>query len=143
MRRDSLLAGQPAPDRGQALVEFALILPILLILLLGLIDVGRAVGAYNSVSNAARSGARVAIVDQNADVVTAAVEAEAVGLAEVDVQSNFNAESDAQCPRIGCLVEVTVSTLYTPATPFISSLVGEITVSSASLMPMERVYVSP
>lgn len=143
MKRNSLPIGRPDPDRGQALVEFALILPILLILLLGLLDVGRAVAAYNSVSNAARSGARVAIVNQNVSVITTAVEEEAFGLPQVNVLSDFNAESDAQCPRIGCLVEVTVSTLYTPATPFISSLVGEITVSSSSLMPMERVYVSP
>lgn len=130
-------------DRGQALVEFALILPILLILILGLIDVGRAVGAYNSVSNAARSGARVAIVNQNVSVITDTVEDEAVGLPDVDVQPNFNVESDPQCPQIGCLVEITVSAPYSPATPFISNLIGEITVSSSSLMPMERVYVSP
>lgn len=47
---------------GQALVEFALILPILLLLTVGLIDAARAILAYNSVSNAAREGARFGIV---------------------------------------------------------------------------------
>lgn len=129
--------------RGQSLVEFALVLPILLILLLGLLDFGRAVSAYNSVSNGARTGARVAVVDQNPDAITAAVESEAFGLAEVDVEFDDNPESDPVCPRIGCLIEVKVSTDYTPATPIIGNLVGPFTVSSTSRMPVERKYVSP
>ncbi|CAN5299545.1 hypothetical protein BH24CHL10_BH24CHL10_02060 [soil metagenome] len=128
--------------RGQSLVEFALILPILLILLLGLLDFGRAVAAYNSVSNGARSGARVAIVNQNQEAITTAVGSEALGV-EVDVQFDPNAESDPLCPRIGCLIEVSVSTQYNPATPIISNLVGTLTVSSSSRMAIERAYVSP
>jgi len=65
--------------RGQSLVEFALILPILLILLMGILDFGRAIAAYNSVSNAARSAARVAVVDQNEAVVDQAAIDEAFG----------------------------------------------------------------
>jgi Flp pilus assembly protein TadG len=47
---------------GQSLVEFALIAPILFIVVLGLVDGTRAVFAYNSISNAAREGARYGIV---------------------------------------------------------------------------------
>jgi TadE-like protein len=129
--------------RGQALVEFALVLPILLLLLLGLLDFGRAVAAYNAVSNGATSGARVAIVDQNEAEVIAAVESEAIGLRDVDVAFNWNVASDPICPRIGCVIEVTVSTEYLPATPIIGDLIGPITVSSSSQMPLERVHVSP
>ena len=50
--------------RGQALTEFALLLPFLLVFLFGIIDVGRMVYAYNSVSNAAREAGRTAIVNQ-------------------------------------------------------------------------------
>lgn len=131
------------PRRGQSLVEFALILPILLILLVGLLDLGRAVAAYNSVSNGARSGARVAIVDQNLDAITTAVESEAFGLPAVEVDFDGDIESDPTCPRIGCLIEVTVSTDYAPATPIIGNIVGSFTVSSTSRMPIERVYSSP
>ena len=49
-------------SRGQALVEFALILPIFLIMLMTVIDVGRAIWAQNSLASAAREGARYAIV---------------------------------------------------------------------------------
>jgi hypothetical protein len=126
--------------RGQSLVEFALVLPILLILLLGILDFGRAVAAYNSVSNGARSGARVAIVNQDFNDVEEAVLAEAFGLSDVDVALDPNADpTQTNCPRIGCIVEVTVSTTYIPATPIFSNLVGEITVSSASRLPIENV----
>ena len=40
-------------DRGQALVEFGLVLPILLLLIFGLVDLGRAVYAQNALSEAA------------------------------------------------------------------------------------------
>jgi hypothetical protein len=124
-------------------VEFALILPILLVLLLGIVDFGRAVAAYNSVSNAARSAVRVAIVDQNPDVVEAAAEQEAVGLNPLTVEFDPNVNDDDPCLETVCLASVEVSYQYVPATPIFSNLVGQITVSSSAELPIERVYVSP
>ena len=49
-------------SRGQALLEFALVLPIFLSLLFLIVDFGRVVWATNSLANAAREGARYAIV---------------------------------------------------------------------------------
>jgi Flp pilus assembly protein TadG len=49
-------------SRGQALVEFAIIIPIFLTLLMGIFDFGRVVWAQNSLASAAREGARFAIV---------------------------------------------------------------------------------
>lgn len=46
-------------SRGQSLVEFALILPLFVLLLVGVFDIGRAFFAYIAISNAAREGARV------------------------------------------------------------------------------------
>jgi Flp pilus assembly protein TadG len=48
--------------RGQALVEFALTLPIFVLLIFGLIDVGRFVFSNSALSQAAREGARVGAV---------------------------------------------------------------------------------
>ncbi len=42
---------------GQALVEFAIILPVLVLLLLGVLDLGRSFNAYIIITNAAREGA--------------------------------------------------------------------------------------
>ena len=66
LRRLLRREGSRDARRGQALVEFALIFPVLMIMLIGIFDAGRLVFAYNDITNAARSGARVAIVNQAA-----------------------------------------------------------------------------
>jgi len=59
-------------ERGQELVEFALILPLLLLLLVGIFEFGYVVFVQNSLSNAVREGARYGAVkpDNQADIVT-------------------------------------------------------------------------
>lgn len=47
---------------GQSLIEFALILPLLLLLVMGLFDIGRAIFYYASLNTAVREGTRIAIV---------------------------------------------------------------------------------
>ena len=49
--------------RGQALVEFALVFPVFMLLLFGLIDIGRFVYTDSALSQAAREGARLAAVE--------------------------------------------------------------------------------
>ena len=49
-------------SRGQAIVEFALVIPLFVLLLFGLIDLGRYVYLNNTLSQAAREGARLASV---------------------------------------------------------------------------------
>lgn len=56
------MAAQPrAGQRSQALIEFALVSPVLLLLVFGIIDIGRAVFYYDTLSHAAREGARAAV----------------------------------------------------------------------------------
>ncbi|KAB0666539.1 pilus assembly protein [Oryzomonas japonica] len=50
-------------SKGQALVELALILPILLLLILGVIEFGRAFYMKNTLTNAVRHAARKAAVN--------------------------------------------------------------------------------
>lgn len=45
-------------ERGQSLVEFALVLPILLLLMMGILDLGRFLFLYSQTMNGAREGAR-------------------------------------------------------------------------------------
>lgn len=54
-------------ERGTALVEFALIAPLLFLLLFGIIDFGRALDYYNQVTQLAGQGARAAAVNRNPD----------------------------------------------------------------------------
>lgn len=60
---------------GQGLVEFALVAPLLLLLILGMVDFARAWSAYEVITYQARMGARMAVVDDSniaeADVVNA------------------------------------------------------------------------
>ncbi len=49
-------------ERAQSLVEFALVLPILLIMVFGIIDFGMGIRSYISLTNATREGARFAAV---------------------------------------------------------------------------------
>jgi Flp pilus assembly protein TadG len=44
--------------RGQSLVEFALLLPLLILILVGILDLGRITATYVILENAAREGAR-------------------------------------------------------------------------------------
>jgi Flp pilus assembly protein TadG len=61
--------------RGAAMVEMALVLPLFLMLILGIIEFGRAMMVANLVTNAAREGARMAVLDgsTNSDVSNAVV----------------------------------------------------------------------
>ncbi|HEX8975514.1 MAG TPA: TadE family protein [Solirubrobacteraceae bacterium] len=137
---------------GQALTEFALVVPILLILFMGILDFGRAVYAYNAVSNAAREGARTAIVNQNAtDIRTrAAAQATALGIDTTSTSCPPSGTSgvcvqfmtpdlSASCTTvdIGCVSVVTVKYTFTAITPIIGNLVGSIPMSSTSKEPVE------
>ena len=54
---------RPRRNSGQALVEFAVVVPILILLILGLVDFARAWNTYQVITDAAREGARTAVID--------------------------------------------------------------------------------
>jgi Flp pilus assembly protein TadG len=58
-------------ERGAELVEFALTFPLLLLVVLGIIDMGLILQRYEVITNAAREGARVAVLPdyRDADIV--------------------------------------------------------------------------
>ena len=68
-------------EAGQSLFEFALTLPIFLLLVFGLVDLGRGFYYYNLLSNMAREGARYAIVDpDDTDAITRTVSSAGIAL---------------------------------------------------------------
>lgn len=68
-------------ERGTAIVEFALIAPLLFFLVFGIIEFGRALNYYNDLTQLAGQGARAAIVSRNPDST-------AVGTANGDCPAN-------------------------------------------------------
>jgi Flp pilus assembly protein TadG len=143
-------------ERGQSLVEFAIMLPVLVVVILGLFDMGRAVFVYNTLDQAARQANRLAIVDQDIARVRARAIATAatVGLASGNVDVCFKRPDSAQlncssstdnCPEatrvIGCLAIVRTHLNFAPLTPIVSVLVNSIALSSTSIEPIE--YVCP
>lgn len=70
-------------QRSQALIEFSLVSPVLLLLLFGVVDLGRGIFYYDTLNHAAREGARTAIrasnqLPTNADVLST-VQAQMLG----------------------------------------------------------------
>ena len=58
----SLTRRRWADERGTEVIEFAVVLPLLLLILTGIIDFGLLLQRYQVVTNAAREGARVAVL---------------------------------------------------------------------------------
>jgi Flp pilus assembly protein TadG len=59
-----MIANQRKNERGAEVLEFALVLPLLLLCCLGLIEFGRAYYTYNILAKAVRDGARFASADR-------------------------------------------------------------------------------
>lgn len=151
--------------RGQSLVEFALVFPIIVLLIAGFVEIGRAVFAYNTIANAARQGARVATVNQLANVTdcdeTRPIEdpyephwsirgcviaaGATLGISSSNVSVSYEAPPDTALTctptlHVGCLASITVTYHYSVATPFVNMLIGPITMVQTSEMPIERVF---
>lgn len=111
-------------DTGASLVEFALVLPILLILTFGIIEFGIALNRVQAVEAAAREGARLASISGStqADVDARVMQA----LQGVPLQSPVVVAPVTPCQdRQGQLVEVVVTTQHQidiPLVPAFSAL---------------------
>jgi hypothetical protein len=120
-------------EHGQSLVEFALVLPIFLVLFFAVIDFGSAIFTYNSLTNAAREGARLAVVNQDEDSIIARAKAQ-VSIAELNLpnvevdfyQAATDGRPDTSRPcspaAVGCLAVVTFEATYRPLTPIIGNI---------------------
>ena len=83
-------------ERAQALVEYALILPILLLPLFGIIELGMVVFSRSTIANAAREGARYGMIHpDDAEGIEAAARSLTTGLdgERLQVSSTASAET--------------------------------------------------
>jgi len=152
-------------SRGQSLVEFALVIPIIILLVVGFFEIGRAVFAYNTLANAARQAVRVAAVNQIPEVTDcdasrpvedpfephwslrgcAIAAGAALGLTAANVSVDYDPppSTTVTCTptlHVGCIASVTVTYNYAISTPFVSMLINNISMSQTSEMPIERVF---
>jgi Flp pilus assembly protein TadG len=133
--------------RGQGLVEFALIFPVLVIVLVAVFDLGRLVFAYNGITNAAREATRTGIVDQTiANIQADAIDqATSLGLTASQVDVKFCKPDGTACSTtkpttLDALVQVQITYDWQAITPIIGNVVGPVSVTAISRMPIERVY---
>jgi Flp pilus assembly protein TadG len=139
-------------SRGQALAEFALVIPIVLLLMLALLDAGRAVFVYNGLTNAAREGARLAIVNQDPALVGDRIQAATFGAAVSNLGDSTLVRYHKSLPNadplanpacspiaVGCIAVVTPQTSWSLITPVLSSIIGPMTFEARSELPIELV----
>lgn len=117
-----------ASRRGQSLVEFALVLPFLILLLMGIIEFGWLVKNQLTIANAARDGARYAAVGHTVEDVTTLIQNDTASVpgspAKLTITMNRddgNAANgyDYSTPLVdsgtendappGCMIQITVS----------------------------------
>ena len=135
-------------DRGQSVVETAIAITVFLLLIMGAFDFGRAIFAYNSLSNAAREAARVGAIPTNtvADICRMAVtksfvpgapnpaDCPAPGGADLSVEITRGVPGDPDQP-----VRVKLTYRFRAITPLIGSVIGDpLTLIAASGMYVEK-----
>jgi Flp pilus assembly protein TadG len=129
------LVRRSSGTRGQTLVEFALSVLMLVMLLIGVVEISRMVLMYTTVANAAKAGARYAIVNgsdasspsgPSADdptvitVVKNFASAGGLNTANLTVHVNYYSVGGVTpaCNTVGCWVQVTASYPYNPLTSY-------------------------
>lgn len=121
-------------ERGAVAVEFAILAPVLIMILLGIVEFGRAYNAQVSLSNAAREGVRVMAISKNVSSARTAAKAAAVSLNPPLADSNIAfsaapASASSPCPT-GSQMTVTIS--YTLST--ITGIAGPFAMSGKGVM---------
>lgn len=140
-------------DRGQSLVEFALVIPIFLLIVTGLIDVARAVWQENTLAYAAREGTRYAIVhgsassdpvwpnnpDDNIDLINVVRDA-AIGVPNISVAVDWpDTVGGTACYDRGCRVSVDATAPFVPLpSQYLMGGTFQITLRGGSMLVIQK-----
>ena len=117
---------------GQSTVEFALVLPLVFLVLLGLMQVGIVVHSHIGVTHTAREVARVLAVDPTADAHAAAVAAGSLNPGGLSVEVTFEASASAGRQLVVVQVDYSV-----PTVSRVLGVAGDIVVSATAAMLVE------
>lgn len=121
----------PPAQRGQSTVELALLLPVLVVLLLALLQVGLVARDVVLVAHAAREGARAAAADPRPEAAREAVEASGTLSPDRVVVRTTGREG------AGSRVRVEVSYRIPTSVPLVGRLLGDRTVRETVSMRVE------
>ncbi len=118
-------------EKAAALVEFAIVLPILLLIVFGIVDFGRALYTANNLTSAVREGARLASTQISPDATGAAQKtavSNAVKAYVVAFGGNAGAPTVSETfagapPNMQSITVSIVSYPFTPITP-LAGLIG-------------------
>jgi Flp pilus assembly protein TadG len=117
---------KPNNERGQGLVEFAMVIALLLLLIFGIIDFARVFFGYATMANGVREGARYGIVqpDDEAGMKAAARAMMVVIGASVDVQVNYLDKNvdGSDCKTHLCTIQVVATSNFPVWTPVIPNI---------------------
>jgi Flp pilus assembly protein TadG len=136
----SSVHGGSSADRGATVVEFALLLPVLLLIVLGIVDFGRMLNAQETLTQAAREGARLVALGQ--PNVASRTQAAAPGLSPVGVSIQSACPTGAG-PSSNGVVRTTYTFQFTPGLGYLVSffggtgMSGQTTLSAQGVMPCE------
>lgn len=108
-------------NRGQAMVETALILPVIVLILFAILEFGTVMNQYLVLTAAAREGARTAAVSDDT-AAQAAVNAAVASISTIGLQVNIAYQGDKR--EQGKSVTVTVSKPIEVTTPVIRDIIA-------------------
>lgn len=132
-------------ESGSQLVEFALSLPVLLILTMGIIDFGLLFQRYEVLTNASREGARVSILPgYGAADVEARVNQylQGTSLSAATVTTAVGAAQALPVGGGGCITVTPVTVSYTHAFMFVGGLMGSLGTTTVSATTSMRNEIS-
>ena len=106
-------------ERGAAAVEFALVVPLLVVLLFGIIEYSKALNTQSTLAAAAREGARSMALGNNVSQARTAVQSAA---GDLDLTTSAISISPSTCAGVTATTTVTVTIKYRQQ--FASGLLG-------------------
>ncbi len=139
MKRIGTMIGKRRYGAGQAATEFALVATVFLLTMFGIFMMGSMVFDYNSISSAAREGARSALVHGTTSASASAIQTVAInaapslGLTTDEVTVTF--PTDLQVPSL-LDAKVVINYPYTIKVPFMSS--QSLTLTATAQMPVSQ-----
>lgn len=122
-------------ERGAAVVEFALVLPLLILLVFGIIEFGRAYNLYLGVTHAAREGARIASVRNGTGVTDDEIKDQVVARSALDITTSNVEVTPAGLKTPGQAITVRVRYPVTLTIPLLGSY--SIDLKSEGIMRIE------